>query len=206
MNVLQYRDDPSVTEAPLWGFTQVVASNPRFQALIRTYRWITVKTTTMSYRGAGPMRFPDTRNSAAGARPGDSKVVDRMIMVNKYREGFSEVVEIVPMESSPRLIPLPYRSSVNMPTSYEILRMENVARNTKLEGLMKKLTAEDARGPQPKQTRTASPKNAPVKVKKRMQHTSDNEIEVSRPMKRAHPETPRSSLRNARKDQVESPA
>ncbi|KAI9467196.1 PUA-like domain-containing protein [Lactarius psammicola] len=92
-----------------------------------------------------------------------------------------------------------------MPTDYEILREENIARNKKLlEGLMKKNAVEDARGPQPTQTGTIGRKSAPNKPKKRMERASNDEIEGPRPMKRARPEIPQSglrrSLRNAGKE------
>ncbi len=92
-----------------------------------------------------------------------------------------------------------------MPTNYEILREGNIARNKKmLEDLMKKHAVDDARGPQPKQTRTVGRKSAPHKLKKRMQRTSNDEMEGPRPMKRARPETLQSglrrSLRNAGKE------
>ncbi|KAH9028621.1 hypothetical protein EDB85DRAFT_1604224 [Lactarius pseudohatsudake] len=65
MKVSQHRGGLSVIDAPLWGLTQVVVGSPRFQALMCTYRWVTVKTTrqndrsmwTRSYRGARTMCF-----------------------------------------------------------------------------------------------------------------------------------------------------
>src|SRR6266702_457269 len=86
--------------------------------------------------------------------------------------------------------------NAHMPTSYEILRMENMARNKKLlEGLIEKFAAEDACGPQPNRTMTVGRESIPDKLKKCMQRTDEDEIEGSRPMKRARPETSRSGLR-----------
>src|SRR6266702_1910901 len=98
-----------------------------------------------------------------------------------------------------------------MPTSYEILRMENIARNKKLlEDLMKKHAAEDARRPQPKETRMVGRKSAPEL--KRLENMARNKKllegliekfaaedacgpQPNRTMKRARPETSRSGLR-----------
>ncbi|KAH9076995.1 PUA-like domain-containing protein [Lactarius deliciosus] len=88
-----------------------------------------------------------------------------------------------------------------MPTNYEQLREENIARNKKLlESLMKKNAVEDARRPQPKQTRRVGRKSAPGKPKKRIQRASDDEIEEPRPIKRARPETPQSGVRRSQRN------
>ncbi|KAH9049605.1 PUA-like domain-containing protein [Lactarius hengduanensis] len=88
-----------------------------------------------------------------------------------------------------------------MPTTYEQLREENIARNKKLlEGLMKKNAVEDARRPQPNQTRRVGRKSAPGKPKKRMQPTDDDEIEEPPPIKRARPETPQSGVRRSQRN------
>ena len=92
-----------------------------------------------------------------------------------------------------------------MPTPYDMLRLENMERNKRmLEALIKVNAPEDARAPQPKRV---GRKSAPKKIKKRVQHTSDedeDETEVPRPAKRARPEAPKSdlrrSLRNAGKE------
>ena len=93
-----------------------------------------------------------------------------------------------------------------MPYKTEVLRQENIKRNQEklahlLENLKKKNAAEDVHGPQPKRV---GRKSARDKLKKRMRRTSNDEIEVPRPTKRARPETLQSglrrSLRNAGKE------
>ncbi|KAF8265136.1 PUA-like domain-containing protein [Lactarius quietus] len=88
-----------------------------------------------------------------------------------------------------------------MPTNYEIQRQENIARNKRLlQGLKEKDVATGVPRPQPKPTKTVGRKSTPAKPKKRVERTSDDEIEDFRPMKRVRPEIPQSGLRRSQRN------
>jgi hypothetical protein len=83
-----------------------------------------------------------------------------------------------------------------MPTKWDKLREENIARNKKLlASLREKDAAGGVLGPQPR----AVGRKSALK-KKRMQRTSDDEIEDFRPIKRARPEIPQSGLRRSQRN------
>ena len=86
-----------------------------------------------------------------------------------------------------------------MPTNYEKMREGIMARNRQLlETLKAKDAARGVLGPQPRAVgRKGMHKSAP---KKRMQRTSNGEIEDFRPMKRARPEIPQSGLRRSQRN------
>ena len=85
-----------------------------------------------------------------------------------------------------------------MPTSWERQRAENMERNRRmLQGLKEKDVASGERRPQPKKV---GRKSAPDKLKKRMQRTSNDEVENFRPMKRARSEIPQSGLRRSQRN------
>lgn len=89
-----------------------------------------------------------------------------------------------------------------MPTDYERQRAERVAQNTRmLQDLMGGINKEYVSTAKKTVTRTAGRKSAPQKratlPKKRVQPSSDAELEESRLTKRARPETPQPGLRRS---------
>jgi hypothetical protein len=98
----------------------------------------------------------------------------------------------------------------NMPTDYERQRAEKVAQNTKLlQDLMGRINKENVPTVKKTATRTAGRKSAPSKrvtvPKKRVQLSSDDELEESRPTKRARPESPQLGLRRSSRNAGKTP-
>ena len=97
--------------------------------------------------------------------------------------------------------------SVNMPTSLEIRRKENMARNRKLLDAISRNGKEEnhARAKQTTPGRNSTPKKRTAPLKKRVPLSSDGELEVSRPTKRARPETPQLGVRRSSRNAGKTP-
>lgn len=99
---------------------------------------------------------------------------------------------------------------VNMPTSLEIRRKENMARNRKLLDAISRNGNEEnhaihARAKQTTPGRKSTPKKRTAPQKKRVPPSSDGELEVSRPTKRARPETPQLGVRRSSRNAGKTP-
>ena len=99
-----------------------------------------------------------------------------------------------------------------MPTSLEIRRKENMARNRKLLDAISRNGNEEnhaiharANLKQITPGRKSTPKKRTAPQKKRVPPSSDGELEVSRPTKRARPETPQLGVRRSSRNAGKTP-
>src|SRR6266702_5833547 len=135
------------------------------------------------------------KNAAENAHMPTSYEILRMENIARNKKLLEDLMKKHAAEDARRPQPKETRM-VGRKSAPELKRLENMARNKKLlEGLIEKFAAEDACGPQPNRTMTVGRESSPEKLKKCMQRTDEDEIEGSRPMKRARPETSRSGLR-----------